>query len=94
MQTTGPIDCDIALPSVQTRRAFHCATRADTAELEETVKHGAVITDVVLALLPRELVHVVGGDLVQEFDVFVRVELGHLVLGGWFRALWDVSGLR
>lgn len=87
MQSTSPIDCDIALPSVQTRRAFHCAASADTAELEQPVEDWAIVSDVVLALLLREIVHVVGGDFVKEVDVLVGVKLRHFVLGGWFGAL-------
>lgn len=87
MQTTGPVDCDIALAPVQTRRALHCAARADTAELEQPVEHRAVVSDVVLALLLGVAVHVVWGDLVEEVDVLVGVELRHFVLGGWFGAL-------
>lgn len=42
-------------------------------------------------LLLGELVGVVGGDAVQEIDVFVRVELGHLAFRGWLGALQQIS---
>jgi hypothetical protein len=93
MQATRPVDCDIALSSVQTRRAFHCATRADTAELEQPIEHRAVVSDVVLALLLREVVHVVRGDFVEKVNVLVGVELRHFVLGGRFGAL-DLSAFK
>jgi hypothetical protein len=91
MQSTSPIDCDIALSSVQTRRALHGATSTDPAELEQAVKDGTVISDVVFALLFGEVVHVVRCDFVEELDIFVGVELRHFVLGGWFRALRRIS---
>jgi hypothetical protein len=87
MQSAGPVDRDIALPAVQTRRALHGASRADTAELEQAVKDGTVVSNVVLALLFGEAVHVVRRDLVQELDVLVGVELRHFVLGRGFGAL-------
>jgi hypothetical protein len=87
MQSTSPVDCDIAFPSVQTRRPLHGASRADTAELEQAVKDRTIISDIVFALLFGEVVHVVWGDFVQELDVLVGVELRHFVLGGWFCAL-------
>jgi hypothetical protein len=79
MKPASPIDRDIALSSVQSRRALHGASRADAAKLEQTVKDRTVVSDVVLALLLGEAVHVIGGDLVQELDVLVRVELRHFV---------------
>jgi hypothetical protein len=87
MQSAGPVDRDIALPAVQTRRSLHGSSRANSAELEQAVEDGTVVANVVLALLLGETVHVVGRDLVQELDVLVGVELRHLVLGGWFGAL-------
>ena len=81
MQTTGPVHSNVALAAVQPRRALHAAASADTAELEQSVKDGTVVADVVFALLFAEVVHVVWGDALQEIDVLVGVELGHLVLG-------------
>lgn len=87
VQTAGPVDGDVALAAVQTRCALHGAAGADAAELKQAVEHGAVVADVVLALLLGVLVHVVGGYLVQEVNVLVRVELRHFVLGGRLCAL-------
>jgi hypothetical protein len=91
MQSACPIDGDIAFPSVQTRRALHGASRTDTTELEQAVKDRAVVSNIVLALLLGEIVHIVWCDLVQELDVLVRVELCHFVLGGWLCALRCIS---
>jgi len=82
MQTASPVDSNIAFAAVQPRRTLHTATSADTAELEQTVEDRTVVADVVFALLFAEVVHVVWGDALQEVDVLVGVELGHLVLGG------------
>lgn len=87
MQTTSPVDSNVAFAAVQAGCALHCATCADTAKLEQAVKHGTVIADVVFALLLSKVVHVVWRDLVQKVDVLVCVELRHLVLGGRFGAL-------
>jgi hypothetical protein len=87
VQSAGPVDRDIALPAVQTRRTLHGASRADSAKLEQAVKHRTIVADIVLALLLSKAVHVVGRDLVQELDVLVGVELRHFVLGGRFGAL-------
>lgn len=80
VKATSPVDGNIAFVAVQSCGAFHAATSADSAELEETVKHGAIVSNIVPALFLREVVHVVGCDLGQEVDVFVGMELGHFVL--------------
>lgn len=87
VQAAGPVDGNVALAAVQASGALHGAAGADAAELEQAVEDRAVVADVVLALLAREVVHVVGRDLVQEVDVLVGVELRHLVLGGRLCAL-------
>jgi len=87
METTSPIYRDIAFASIESRSAFHGSTSTDSTELEQPIKYGTIISDIVFALLLAEGIHVLGGDLVQEIDIFVCVELGHFVLGSWFRAL-------
>ena len=87
MQTAGPVDSDVALPTVQTRRALHGAAGADAAKLEQSIEDWTIIPDIVLALFLGEVVHVVGSDLVEEVDVLVRVELRHFEAGRRFRAL-------
>ena len=87
METTSPIYRDIAFPSIESRSAFHGSTSTDSTELEQSVEYRTVVSDVVLALLLAEGIHVLRGDLVQEVDIFVCVELGHFVLGSWFCAL-------
>ena len=91
VQAAGPVDGDVALAAVQTSGALHGAAGTDAAELKQAVEHGTVVADVVLALLLGVLVHVVGGDLVQEVDVLVRVELRHFILGGRLCALYSIS---
>ena len=93
MQTASPIHSHITFASVQPRRTLHGATGADTTELEKTVEHRTVISDIIFALLFGEVVHIVGCDLVEEVDVFVGVKLRHLVLRGGFCALRVVSEL-
>jgi hypothetical protein len=51
VKASGPVDSNVTLLTVQTRGALHAAACADTAELEETVKDGTVVTHVVLDLL-------------------------------------------
>lgn len=87
MQTASPVDSNVALFAIQPRSALHAATSADAAELEETVKDRAVVPDIVLVLLFLVIVHVVGGDLLQELDILVRMKLSHLILGRRFSAL-------
>jgi hypothetical protein len=87
MQTASPVDSDVALAAVQSCSAFHAASSADSAELEQAVEDGTVVANIVFALLFAEVVHVVWGDALQEIDVFVGVELGHFVLGCRLRAV-------
>jgi hypothetical protein len=87
VETASPVHGDVALAAVQPCGTLHAASSADTAELEQTVKDRAVIADVVFALLFAEVVHVVGSDALEEIDVLVGVELGHLVLGSRFGAV-------
>lgn len=89
MQATCPVHCDITFVAVQSCRTLHTTTGTDAAELEQAVEHRTVITDIVPTLLFSELFHVVGCDLGEEVDVFVGVELRHLVLRGRFRTLHD-----
>lgn len=89
MQTAGPVHSDIAFAAVQASCTLHGPASADAAELEQAVEDRTIIADVVFALFARELLHIVGRDLVQEFNVLVRVELRHFVLGGGFGALCD-----
>lgn len=87
VKTTSPVDGNIAFVAVQSRSTFHAASGANSTELKETVKHGAIVSYIVPALFLHEVVHIVRCDLGQEVDIFVGVELGHLVLGGRFRTL-------
>ena len=78
MQTASPVDSNVAFLAVETSSALHTTTCANTAELEEAIKHRTVVAHVVLALLPHEAVHVVGCDFLKKLDVLVGVELRHL----------------
>ena len=51
MKTASPIDCNVALLAVQTGGTLHATTSADTAELEQAIEHGTIISDIVFALL-------------------------------------------
>lgn len=87
VETSGPVDGNVAFISVKTRSAFHAATGTNSAKLEKSVKDRTVITDVIPALLSCKPVHVVRRYFAQEVDVFVGMELRHFKFGGWFRAL-------
>lgn len=87
MKTSGPVDGNVALLSVESGSSLHTSTGADATELEEPIKHRAIIADVVFALFTHVAVHVVRGDFLKEIDVVVRVELCHFAAGGWFRTL-------
>jgi hypothetical protein len=78
MKAASPVDGNVAFIAVEAGGALHAATSTDAAELEKTVKDGAVVTDIVLALLSHKGVHVVGGNFLQKLDVFIRVKLCHL----------------
>lgn len=87
VKTTGPVDCNVALLTIETGSTLHATTSADAAELKEAVKNGTIISDIVFALFLLIGVHVVGSDLLEEVDVLVCVELGHLSPCRRFRAL-------
>jgi hypothetical protein len=78
METSCPVDCNVAFFTVQARSSFHAAARADPAEFEEPVKHRAIVAHIVFSLLSHVCIHIVWGDLLQEFNVFVGVKLCHL----------------
>ncbi len=80
MQTSGPVDRDVTLATVETSGTLHAASCADAAELKQTVKDRTIVSDIVLPLLFRVVVHVVWRDSLEEVDVFVCVELGHFKL--------------
>ena len=89
MQASRPVDGDIALPSIQPCSTLHTATCANPAKLKQAIEDWAIVTNVVFALLLREVVHIIGSDFLEEVDVFVRMELRHFEFGGWFCALED-----
>lgn len=88
MQAASPVDGNVAFLSVETRCALHTAAGTDAAKFEKAVKHGAIISDIVFALLSHIAIHVVRGDLLEEVDVIVGMELGHFAAGGRFGALF------
>ena len=61
VETASPVHGDVALAAVQPCGTLHAASSADTAELEQTVKDGTVVADVVPALLL--------GEVLEEADV-------------------------
>lgn len=87
MQATGPVDSDITLVAIQARCALHATTSTNSAEFEETVEHGTVVTHIVPTLFLRELVHIVRSDFRKEINVLVGMELGHFVFRCRFRTL-------
>lgn len=93
METSRPIHCNVTLLSVKSCGSFHRSARADTAKFEEPVNNRAVVSHVILALLFLVRIHVVWGDLLEEINVLVRVELCHFHLRGWLRTLQRRSRL-
>lgn len=87
VQPACPVDGHIAFPAIQSRSTFHTAASTDAAELEQAIEDWTVISNVVFALLFGEVVHVVRRDALQEINIFVCVELRHLVLGSGFGAV-------
>jgi len=63
VKATSPVDGHIAFLSIQSRGTFHTTTGADAAELKEAVEHRTVVSYIELCLLPLEVVHVLGADL-------------------------------
>lgn len=87
MQTACPVYCDVAFVAIEPCSALHTAPRTNTTKLKQAIEDRTIISDVVLALFFRILVHVIGCDFGQEIDVFIRMELRHFVLGRRFGAL-------
>lgn len=80
METTGPIDSNIALVAVQSRSTFHTTTRTNSAELKKPVENWTIVSNVVSTLFFGEVIHIVRCHLGEEVDIFIGVELGHLIL--------------
>lgn len=78
VQTASPIDSNVALLAVQSCSALHGATRADAAELEQTIEDRTIVADIELGLLTNVALHVLWADLLEKVDVFIGVELAHL----------------
>lgn len=91
VEPAGPIDSDIAFPTVQPRSTFHATTRTNATKLEEAVKDRTIVTNVEAALLFLEVLHIIRGYSLQKIDILVGVELGHFKIGGGFGALNIVS---
>jgi hypothetical protein len=87
MKSTGPIDSNVAFLTVEPGCTLHGAASTDTAELEQAIKHGAVVAHVVFSLFPHVVVHIVRGHLLEKVDVLVGVKLGHLGKDCRLRAL-------
>lgn len=87
VKTTGPVNGNVTLVAVEPSGTLHTTTRADTAKLEEPIENGTIVSDIVLALLLREGVHIVRCNLRKEVDILIRVELGHFIFRGRLRPL-------
>lgn len=87
MQPARPIDRNIALPPIQPRRPLHTAPRTNPTKLKQPIENRTIIAHIILALLLGKAVHIIRRHALQEVDVLVSVELGHLVLGGGFGAV-------
>ena len=91
MKTTCPVDCNVTFAAIQSCSTLHTATCTDAAKFEKTIKDWAVVTHVETALLFLVGLHVVGCHFFEKIDVLIRVELGHLKIGGRFGALCSKS---
>jgi hypothetical protein len=87
MQPPGPINSNIALPAIQPGSTLHTPARTNATKLKQAIENGTIVADIILALLLGKIVHIIGGDPLQEVDVLVGVELRHLVLGGGLGAV-------
>ena len=87
VETSSPVNGDVAFAAIQTSSSLHTTTSADATELEKSVEHRAIVADIVFTLLFRERVHIVWRDLLKKVDVLICVELGHFMTGGRFCAL-------
>lgn len=87
MKATGPIYGNVAFLTIEPGCSFHTSTSADATEFKKAVEDRTVVAYVEATLLFRMVLHIVGGNLLQEIDIFVGVKLGHFVVGGRFCAL-------
>ena len=69
------------------QKPTHRAAGADAAVLKQAIEDGTVVTDVEFGLFLDEIINVVRGNTMQEFDVFVCMELRHFSLCCRFRSL-------
>ena len=90
VQSTGPVDSNVAFVAAETSGTLHASASADAAELEKAVENRTIISDIVFSLLLRERLHVLGGHLLEKVDVLVGVELRHLKEDGGLRTLRKV----
>ena len=91
METTSPVDCHITFAAIQPCSTLHTATSTNPAEFKKTVKDWAIVAHVETALLFLVRLHVIGCHFLEELDVFIGVELGHLKIGSRFSALRSKS---
>ena len=87
MQSTRPINCNVAFSSIQTRCTFHTTASANAAELEKAIEHRTIVSNIVFALLFCIVIHVVGRYALQEIYIFIGMELCHFEFAGRFGAL-------
>lgn len=87
MQSASPVHCNVTLPTIKSRRAFHAPTSADATKFKETVEYWTVVADVVFALFFCVVVHVVWRDFLKEIDVLVCMKLGHFEFRSGFCSL-------
>ena len=87
MQTAAPVDGDVRRLLVELDGAGDRAARAYRAKLVEAVEDGTVLAHVEARHELVVLVDVVRSDVLEEADVLVAVELGHVLLGGLVRPI-------
>ncbi len=87
MQASRPVDGNVALLAIQSRRTLHAASGTDAAKLEEAIEDGAVVANIVFTLLSHVGIHVVWRNFLEEVDIIIGVELCHFASRGRFCAL-------
>lgn len=87
METACPVDRNVTFAAIQSCSTLHAASCTNAAKFEQAVKDWAVVTHVEPALLFLVRLHVVGGHFLEELNVFICMELGHLEIGSRFGTL-------
>ncbi len=87
MQTAAPVDSNIRLLLVQFNCTSNRTSSRELTKLEKAVENRAVLADIETLHLFSIVVHVVGSDALQEFDIVVTMELRHIIVDSLRRTI-------